>query len=113
VPGSGILLVVFAVLVAAWCALASWLGSHRRVGNVFLAGDAAHVHSPAGGQGLNTGIRDGYNLGWKLATGNDALLDTYEADLAVQHISDASVREIYDVRERPCSSYGRTTTSDA
>ncbi len=51
-----------------------------RAGNVFLAGDAAHVHSPAGGQGLNTGIQDGYNLGWKLATGDDALLDTYEAE---------------------------------
>ena len=51
-----------------------------RVGNVFLAGDAAHVHSPAGGQGLNTGVQDAYNLGWKLATGDDALLDTYEAE---------------------------------
>jgi len=51
-----------------------------RVGNVFLAGDAAHVHSPAGGQGLNTGIQDAFNLGWKLAAGDDALLDTYEAE---------------------------------
>lgn len=51
-----------------------------RVGNVFLAGDAAHVHSPAGGQGLNTGIQDAFNLGWKLADGDDALLDTYEAE---------------------------------
>ena len=51
-----------------------------RVGNVFLAGDAAHVHSPAGGQGLNTGIQDAYNLGWKLASGDAALLDTYEAE---------------------------------
>jgi 2-polyprenyl-6-methoxyphenol hydroxylase-like FAD-dependent oxidoreductase len=51
-----------------------------RVGNVFLAGDAAHVHSPAGGQGLNTGIQDAFNLGWKLASGDDALLDTYEAE---------------------------------
>ena len=51
-----------------------------RVGNVFLAGDAAHVHSPAGGQGLNTGVQDAYNLGWKLATGDDELLDTYEAE---------------------------------
>ena len=51
-----------------------------RIGNVFLAGDAAHVHSPAGGQGLNTGIQDAFNLGWKLATGDDALLDTYEAE---------------------------------
>lgn len=51
-----------------------------RVGDVFLAGDAAHVHSPAGGQGLNTGIQDTYNLGWKLASGDDVLLDTYEAE---------------------------------
>ncbi|MEU4236635.1 FAD-dependent monooxygenase [Actinoplanes sp. NPDC026619] len=51
-----------------------------RVGNVFLAGDAAHVHSPAGGQGLNTGIQDAWNLGWKLATATDELLETYEAE---------------------------------
>jgi hypothetical protein len=53
-----------------------------RVGRVFLAGDAAHVHSPAGGQGLNTGIQDAYNLGWKLASvvlgGAGELLDSYE-----------------------------------
>ena len=52
-----------------------------RVGRVFLAGDAAHVHSPAGGQGLNTGIQDAYNLGWKLASvvlgGAGDLLDSY------------------------------------
>jgi 2-polyprenyl-6-methoxyphenol hydroxylase-like FAD-dependent oxidoreductase len=58
---------------------------HRyRVGRVFLAGDAAHVHPPAGGQGLNTGMQDAYNLGWKLAHavrgGPDSLLDTYEAE---------------------------------
>jgi 2-polyprenyl-6-methoxyphenol hydroxylase-like FAD-dependent oxidoreductase len=55
-----------------------------RVGRVFLAGDAAHVHPPTGGQGLNTGVQDAYNLGWKLAHvlwgGPDALLDTYEAE---------------------------------
>ena len=55
-----------------------------RVGRVFLAGDAAHVHPPTGGQGLNTGIQDAYNLGWKLAHvlrgGPDSLLDTYEAE---------------------------------
>jgi hypothetical protein len=49
-----------------------------------LAGDAAHVHPPAGGQGLNTGVQDAYNLGWKLAHvargGPDSLLDTYEAE---------------------------------
>ncbi|MYS94241.1 MULTISPECIES: FAD-dependent oxidoreductase [Streptomyces] len=53
-------------------------------GRVFLAGDAAHVHTPAGAQGLNTGMQDGYNLGWKLgqvlAGADPALLDTYEAE---------------------------------
>ncbi|MFA4083359.1 FAD-dependent monooxygenase [Mycobacteroides salmoniphilum] len=55
-----------------------------RQGRVFLAGDAAHVHSSAGGQGLNTSVQDAYNLGWKLAaviTGAPAqLLDTYEEE---------------------------------
>jgi 2-polyprenyl-6-methoxyphenol hydroxylase-like FAD-dependent oxidoreductase len=55
-----------------------------RVGRVFLAGDAAHVHPPSGGQGLNTGVQDAYNLGWKLAHvvrgAPQALLDTYEAE---------------------------------
>ena len=55
-----------------------------RAGRVFLAGDAAHVHSPAGGQGLNTSVQDAYNLGWKLAavlTGAPAaLLDSYESE---------------------------------
>lgn len=56
-----------------------------RHGRVFLLGDAAHVHSPAGGQGMNTGIGDAINLAWKLAmvlAGNapDALLDSYEAE---------------------------------
>jgi 2-polyprenyl-6-methoxyphenol hydroxylase-like FAD-dependent oxidoreductase len=55
-----------------------------RVDRVFLAGDAAHVHSPAGAQGMNTGIQDASNLGWKLAhvlRGADpALLDTYSAE---------------------------------
>lgn len=52
--------------------------------NVFLAGDAAHIHSPAGGQGMNTGIQDSHNLGWKLAAvargASAALLDTYEEE---------------------------------
>ena len=55
-----------------------------REGRVFVAGDAAHIHSPAGGQGMNTGIQDACNLGWKLAAvaqgASPALLDTYEAE---------------------------------
>src|SRR6187397_1694219 len=56
-----------------------------RDGRVLLAGDAAHVHSPVGGQGLNTGVQDAVNLGWKLAhvvnrTSPESLLDTYEAE---------------------------------
>lgn len=62
----------------------SRLLDHFRVGKVFLAGDAAHVHPPSGGQGMNTGVQDAYNLGWKLAHvlhgGNAALLDTYELE---------------------------------
>jgi 2-polyprenyl-6-methoxyphenol hydroxylase-like FAD-dependent oxidoreductase len=56
------------------------LAERFRVGRVFIAGDAAHVHPPTGGQGLNTGVQDAYNLGWKLADGSDALLDTYETE---------------------------------
>jgi 2-polyprenyl-6-methoxyphenol hydroxylase-like FAD-dependent oxidoreductase len=72
---------------------ATWLSLYRanvrmvsryRTGRVFLAGDAAHVHSPAGGQGMNTGIQDAYNLGWKLGCvlqgAPDALLDTYDEE---------------------------------
>ena len=72
---------------------ATWLSRWRlnvrmvdryRVGRVFLAGDAAHVHSPAGGQGLNTGVQDAANLGWKLAHvlagAPESLLDTYQAE---------------------------------
>jgi 2-polyprenyl-6-methoxyphenol hydroxylase-like FAD-dependent oxidoreductase len=55
-----------------------------RVGRVFLAGDAAHVHSPAGGMGMNTGIGDAIDLGWKLALvvhgADPALLDSYTAE---------------------------------
>ncbi|MCA8920971.1 MAG: FAD-dependent monooxygenase [Planctomycetes bacterium] len=56
-----------------------------RVGRVFLAGDAAHCHSPIGGQGMNTGLQDAYNLAWRLALvvrglGREALLDVYQAE---------------------------------
>ncbi|MGW6736152.1 FAD-dependent oxidoreductase [Streptomyces sp. NPDC055013] len=61
------------------------LADRFRDGRVFLAGDAAHIHSPAGGQGLNTSVQDAYNLGWKLGAvlrdGADAaLLDTYQEE---------------------------------
>jgi 2-polyprenyl-6-methoxyphenol hydroxylase-like FAD-dependent oxidoreductase len=72
----------------------NWFSTYRvhhrvadrfRQGRVFLAGDAGHVHSPAGGQGMNTGIGDAVNLAWKLAAvragrANASLLDSYEAE---------------------------------
>jgi 2-polyprenyl-6-methoxyphenol hydroxylase-like FAD-dependent oxidoreductase len=71
----------------------AWISTYRasarmveryRVGRVLLAGDAAHVHPPTGGQGLNTGVQDAYNLGWKLACvirgGPDSLLESYETE---------------------------------
>lgn len=60
------------------------LAERFREGRVFLAGDAGHVHPPTGGQGMNTGMGDGYNLGWKLAAvlagASEALLDSYEPE---------------------------------
>ncbi len=75
----------------------SWtssFGVHRRVvdrfrqGRCFLAGDAAHVHSPAGGQGMNTGVQDACNLAWKLA-------------LAVRGEASAGLLDSYDAERRP------------
>jgi 2-polyprenyl-6-methoxyphenol hydroxylase-like FAD-dependent oxidoreductase len=61
------------------------VSQHFRKGRAFLLGDAAHIHSPAGGQGMNTGIGDAINLAWKLAMAADgrapdSLLDSYEAE---------------------------------
>jgi 2-polyprenyl-6-methoxyphenol hydroxylase-like FAD-dependent oxidoreductase len=60
------------------------LADRYRLGRVFLIGDAAHIHPPTGGQGLNTSVQDAYNLGWKLeavaAGAPDALLDSYEEE---------------------------------
>ena len=72
----------------------NWFSTYRvhhrvaarfREGRAFLLGDAAHVHSPVGGQGMNTGIGDAVNLAWKLAAvlnggAADSLLDTYEPE---------------------------------
>ncbi|MFI1148337.1 rifampin monooxygenase [Streptomyces sp. NPDC020817] len=64
---------------------ATRLAERYRVGRVLLAGDAAHVHPPTGGQGLNLGIQDAFNLGWKLAAeiagwAPEGLLDSYHAE---------------------------------
>jgi 2-polyprenyl-6-methoxyphenol hydroxylase-like FAD-dependent oxidoreductase len=64
---------------------ATRLAERYRVGRVLLAGDAAHIHPPAGGQGLNLGVQDAFNLGWKLAAelqgrAPEGLLDTYQAE---------------------------------
>jgi 2-polyprenyl-6-methoxyphenol hydroxylase-like FAD-dependent oxidoreductase len=61
------------------------LAEAYRVGRVFIAGDAAHIHPPTGGQGMNTGIQDAYNLAWKLALvvrfkAPERLLDSYEVE---------------------------------
>ena len=72
----------------------NWFSTYRvhhrvtgrfRKGRAFLLGDAAHIHSPVGGQGMNTGIGDAINLAWKLAAvlggrAPDSLLDSYEAE---------------------------------
>ncbi|PYC72359.1 monooxygenase [Streptomyces tateyamensis] len=69
---------------------------HTREGRVFLLGDAAHIHSPAGGQGLNTGVGDAYNLAWKLALvhrglAGDQLLDTAETER--RQVAEAIVKQ--------------------
>jgi 2-polyprenyl-6-methoxyphenol hydroxylase-like FAD-dependent oxidoreductase len=79
------------------------LAERYRAGRVFLAGDAAHIHSPAGGQGMNTGIQDAANLGWKLAAvvagAAPALLDTYENERrpVAAHVLDLSTKRLTQV----------------
>jgi 2-polyprenyl-6-methoxyphenol hydroxylase-like FAD-dependent oxidoreductase len=67
--------------------LSHGVANHFRKGRLFVAGDAAHIHSPVGGQGLNTGVQDAHNLLWKLAEAetlptpqSEALLDSYDAE---------------------------------
>ena len=85
---------------------------------VFLAGDAAHVHSPAGGQRMNTGIQDSHNLGWKLAAvaggAAPALLDTYEAErrpvaVGVLALSNTLLKEAIDQKGMPLRRDASTT----
>jgi 2-polyprenyl-6-methoxyphenol hydroxylase-like FAD-dependent oxidoreductase len=77
-------IVVHAVSWASVYSMNARLADRYRIGRVFLAGDAAHIHPPTGGQGLNTSVQDAYNLGWKLgaalAGAPDTLLDTYEEE---------------------------------
>ncbi|MEU9189050.1 rifampin monooxygenase [Streptomyces sp. NPDC048484] len=78
----------FGVHSARWLSRfgdATRLAERYRVGRVLLAGDAAHIHPPTGGQGLNLGVQDAFNLGWKLAAqirgwAPETLLDTYQAE---------------------------------
>jgi 2-polyprenyl-6-methoxyphenol hydroxylase-like FAD-dependent oxidoreductase len=81
-----------------------------RVGRVLLAGDAAHIHLPAGGQGMNMGMQDAFNLGWKLAavTRGDApegLLDTYHDE---RHAADADILKIIRAQSVLCEPGPRT-----
>jgi hypothetical protein len=73
------------------------VAAHHRQGRIFLAGDAAHIHSPVGGQGLNTGIQDAYNLMWKLALvhqgkGTEKLLDSYEVER--HEVAEATIKKV-------------------
>ena len=95
---------------SVWRANVRLVARYRDRG-VFLAGDAAHIHSPAGGQGMNTGIQDAHNLAWKLAAvvNDDAapeLLDTYEAErwpiaAHVLALSDARLAETLTTHALP------------
>jgi 2-polyprenyl-6-methoxyphenol hydroxylase-like FAD-dependent oxidoreductase len=75
-----------------------------RVGRVLLAGDAAHIHLPAGGQGMNMGMQDAFNLGWKLAAvvrgdAPEGLLDTYQDE---RHAADADVLKLVRAQSVLC-----------
>ena len=93
-----------------------------RVGRVFIAGDAAHAHSIAGGLGMNTGIQDAFNLGWKLAAvvkGAAApnLLDTYEEERLpiaawTLNISSARQKAIMDAKDQSGGGMAGTATKD-
>ncbi|MGW6281321.1 FAD-dependent oxidoreductase [Kribbella sp. NPDC055071] len=97
------------------------LADRYRAGRVFLAGDAAHIHSPAGGQGMNTGIQDAHNLAWKLAAvvqgASASLLDTYEAErrpiaAGVLALSERRLAEAARQKGIPTRRDGSTTQLD-
>jgi hypothetical protein len=93
------------------------VASQFRVGPAFLLGDAGHVHSPAGAQGMNTGIGDAFNLAWKLAAvlrngAGDALLDSYASErigFARRLVSTTDSVFTLATADRPLARFGRTT----
>ena len=91
------------------------LADRFQVGRVFLAGDAAHIHPPTGGQGLNTSVQDSYNLGWKLAAvlggAPEALLATYEEERRpiAGAMLDLSTKLLDELKKRGGMRRGRDT----
>jgi hypothetical protein len=91
------------------------MSKNTRDGNIFIVGDAAHIHGPAGGQGMNTGIQDAFNLAWKLAAvikkqSPSSILDSYETErLPVAHAvlrgTDALMRIVW--LQNPLARYAR------
>jgi 2-polyprenyl-6-methoxyphenol hydroxylase-like FAD-dependent oxidoreductase len=94
--------------------------ANYRVGRIFLAGDAAHIHSPAGGQGMNTGMQDSFNLAWKLSlvhkglAKRDILLDSYSterSEIGDQVLRAASVLTTVATLRNPLAQSIRNTTA--
>jgi 2-polyprenyl-6-methoxyphenol hydroxylase-like FAD-dependent oxidoreductase len=112
------------IVVGALHAATTWTdrarqASRYRHGRVLLAGDAAHIHAPLGGQGLNLGIGDAMNLGWKLAatirgSAPDGLLDTYEAERhpVGAQVLDWSRAQVLLMRPEPASRALRAVVED-
>jgi 2-polyprenyl-6-methoxyphenol hydroxylase-like FAD-dependent oxidoreductase len=102
----------------------SWVSAYKmnarladrfRVGRVFLAGDAAHIHPPTGGQGLNTSVQDSYNLGWKLAAvlggAAETLLATYDEERRpiAEGMLGLSIKLLEELKKRDGMRRGRET----
>ncbi|MBB6185962.1 FAD-dependent monooxygenase [Rhodanobacter sp. MP7CTX1] len=93
--------------------------SDYRSGRMFLLGDAAHIHSPAGGQGMNTGMQDAFNLAWKLAmvikgTCGDKVLDSYSPErskVGEQVLKDAGRLTAMGAAKNPLAQYARNIVS--